>query len=275
MELTIGFSTCPNDTFMFDALVNHKIDTKGLTFNVILADIEELNRLAFKREIDVCKLSYHAYSYVANDYAILNAGSALGRKNGPLLIARKDKNVTDYLKLKVAIPGEYTTAHLLLKYLYPEIKHKEVNLFSDIENAVIEGIVDAGVIIHENRFTYQQKGLVKLADLGEEWEEQTGLPIPLGCIGINRKLPKEIQKILDNALLESVQYAYKHPDSSNDFVKKHAQELEADVIRKHIELYVNQFSVALGDEGKQNIRSFFRKMVEKDLVPDCGEDLFV
>ncbi|NPA67069.1 MAG: 1,4-dihydroxy-6-naphthoate synthase, partial [Chlorobi bacterium] len=213
MKLTLGFSTCPNDTFIFDAAVHHKIDTEGVEFELFLGDVEELNRKAFDAEIDITKLSYHAYAYAAENYVLLNSGSALGRNNGPLLISKKKIYPDEVDDLKIAIPGKYTTANLLLGIAYPYAKNKIPYLFSDIEDAVVDEEVDAGLIIHENRFTYEAKGLKKIKDLGEYWETLTGKPIPLGGIVINRRHPKDLQLKISNIIKRSIEYAYENPQS--------------------------------------------------------------
>ncbi|HEY4784650.1 MAG TPA: 1,4-dihydroxy-6-naphthoate synthase, partial [Bacteroidales bacterium] len=193
MQLKLGFSTCPNDTFMFDAMVNKRVDTEGLSFVTELTDIEQLNQFAESSEFDVIKISYAAYPYVSEDYQILNSGSALGYANGPLLVSKTTVTPDMVKGLHVAIPGKKTTANLLLSVAYPGIKSKTVVLFSDIEDTVLEGKADAGLLIHENRFTYEERGLKKIADLGTWWEEQTGLPIPLGGIMVKRSLPQSVK----------------------------------------------------------------------------------
>ncbi|MCD6556516.1 MAG: 1,4-dihydroxy-6-naphthoate synthase, partial [Bacteroidales bacterium] len=257
MKLTLGFSTCPNDTFIFDAAVHHKIDTEGIEFDLILDDVEELNQSAFKGEIDITKLSYHAYAYVANNYLILNSGSALGNNNGPLLISKRKIYSDEVNELKIAVPGKYTTANLFLGIAYPDAKNKTPYLFSDIEDAVSDEEVDAGLIIHENRFTYQAKGLKKIIDLGEYWENMTKMPIPLGCIVINRKHGKDLQLKISNIIKRSIEYAYKKPASSLEYIKQYAQETDAEVMKKHIDLYVNEFSLDLGQEGKKAIKTLY------------------
>jgi 1,4-dihydroxy-6-naphthoate synthase len=250
MHLTLGFSPCPNDTFIFDALVNNKIDTKGLTFDTQLEDVETLNRWALQGKLPVTKLSFAVYLKVKDRYELLNNGSALGRGCGPLLIAREPIALAELPKCNIAIPGENTTANLLFSIAYPEARQKQVMLFSDIENAVLEGRVDAGVIIHENRFTYQQKGLVKIIDLGEYWEKTTGSPIPLGGIFIRKDLPADVKQQVDALIHESLEYAYRHYPQLSTYVKQHAQEMDEQVMRQHIDLYVNDFSLGLGVEGK-------------------------
>ncbi|TWW02079.1 1,4-dihydroxy-6-naphthoate synthase [Chitinophaga pinensis] len=250
MELTLGFSPCPNDTFIFDAMVNNKIDTKGLTFNTQLEDVETLNKWAMQGRLAITKLSFGVYQKVKDQYELLNSGSALGRGCGPLLIAKKDIPQEEIKNCKIAIPGENTTANLLFSIAFPEAKNKEVLLFSDIENAVLDGRVDAGVIIHENRFTYQQRGLVKIIDLGEYWESTTGSPIPLGGIFIRKDIPDHIKQEIDQLIHDSLQYSFKHYPQLSSYVTAHAQEMDEKVMRQHIDLYVNDFSLGLGETGK-------------------------
>ena len=275
MKLTLGFSTCPNDTFIFDALVNNKIDNEGLQFDVKMADVEELNKNAFSENIDVTKLSYHAFAYISDKYKLLTSGSALGRKNGPLLISKKKIYPDEVNDLVVAIPGKYTTANLLFGIEFPKVKEIKEYLFSDIEEAILDGEVDAGVIIHENRFTYQKKGLRKIVDLGELWEEKTNYPIPLGGIVIHRKFDEEVQVKMNRVLKRSIQFAFENPKSTWSFVKKHAQEMEDSVINQHIELYVNQFTSELGEEGKKAIKTLFGKATHLGLFESVSNDIFV
>ena len=257
MKLTLGFSPCPNDTFIFDALVHHKIDTEGLEFDVVFADVEQLNKWAFQAKLDVAKLSFNAFTKCISEYVLLDSGSALGRNCGPLLI--KKPNVALTSKSKIAIPGKYTTANLLLSISNPEYFNKVEVLFSEIENEILSGNVDAGLIIHENRFTYQQKGLEKVKDLGEFWHQKTGLPLPLGGIVVKRVLPFEIQKKMERVLRKSVEYAFENRQSSLEFVSCHAQEMERDVIDAHIALYVNSCSVSLGEQGRKAVQLLFEK----------------
>ncbi len=267
MNLTLGFSTCPNDTFIFDAMVNGKIDLEGLRFELHLADVEELNRMAFKASLDITKVSYHAFAYLSEAYQLLTAGSALGYGNGPLLISKHKIYPDEVNDLKIAIPGKYTTANLLLSIAYPNLKNKTEYLFSDIEEAILSGEADAGLIIHENRFTYHSKGLKKIVDLGEYWEQQSGLPIPLGGIIVRRTLPQEIRLTINRVLRRSVEYAFQNPDDSLAYVRKHAQSMDEAVIRSHIQLYVNDFSLDLGTKGKEAITSLYGKSIEKLLFP--------
>ena len=257
MRLSLGFSSCPNDTFIFDAMVHHKIDTEGLEFEVCYADIEKLNKWAFNRKLDITKLSYNAFTNCIDDYVLLDSGSALGNNCGPLLIKKPENILTS--KSRIAIPGKYTTANMLLSIALPKNKNKVELLFSKIENYVLNNKVDAGLIIHENRFTYEDKGLEKVIDLGDFWESKTGLPIPLGGIVIKRNITLEIQQKVERVLRKSVEYALKNPNSSADYVSCHAQEMEKEVTDAHIDLYVNKYSISLGEEGRKAVKLLFQK----------------
>lgn len=258
ITLPIGFSPCPNDTFIFDALVHGKIDTGTLRFEPVMADVEELNRRAFSQQaLPITKLSYHALGYLLPHYQLLRAGSALGYNCGPLLIARRPMSRTEIGKAQIAIPGNYTTAHFLLRLAYPEVRGQREMLFSDIEDAVLSGEVDAGLIIHENRFTYAERGLVQLCDLGEYWETQSNLPIPLGGIAVQRKLPPTIQQQVAQLLRQSIEYAFQNPADVMPFVRQHAQTMHDDVMRQHIALYVNDNTIDLGDTGERAVRHLF------------------
>ena len=257
MKLTLGFSPCPNDTFIFDALVHHKIDTEGLEFEVVFADVEQLNKWAFEGRLAITKLSYNAFTHCVNDYALLDSGSALGNNCGPLLI-KKPTTILN-TESKIAIPGKYTTANMLLGIAFPEHQNKVEILFSEIEIELLKGNVDAGLIIHENRFTYKEKGLEKVKDLGEFWEEETGLPIPLGGIVVKRNLPFEVQQKIERVLRRSVEYAFANPNSSAEYVKGHAQEMKKEVVDAHIALYVNDYSISLGSQGRKAVEKVFEK----------------
>lgn len=274
MKLTLAISTCPNDTFVFDALVHHKIDTEGLTFDLHLADVEELNKLALESSVDITKLSYHAYAYVANSYLILNAGSALGRGNGPLFVSKKKIYPDEVGDITVAIPGRHTTAAMLMQLAFPTVKQVKEYLFSDIEGAILDNEVDAGVLIHEGRFTYQKKGLQLIADLGERWESRSKQPIPLGSIAIKRSIPAEVRQKFDRVLRRSVEFAIDNPNESSSFVRQYAKEMDEDVIQKHIALFVNQSTVDLGKEGKEAVRVFFSAAREINAIPELPEQLF-
>ncbi|MFD1164135.1 menaquinone biosynthesis family protein [Sphingobacterium daejeonense] len=287
MELTLGFSPCPNDTFIFDALIHDKINCEGLQFHVEYHDVETLNAKAFRGDLDITKLSYHAFAYAVEDYELLDAGSALGFGVGPLLICKdKDlaaelsqyvgKDLPEKLKdLKVGIPGKYTTANFLLGLAFPELQQKEIMVFSEIEKSLLDGTIDVGLIIHENRFTYMDKGLYKIVDLGDYWEQTTGSPIPLGGIVIKRSLPEEVKNKVNRLIAESVKFGFDHPKSGLEYIRSHAQEMEESVMYKHIELYVNKFSENLGDEGKKAINQMFEKARELNLVPSTEKNLFL
>lgn len=275
MKLTLGFSPCPNDTFIFDALVNKKIDTQGIDFEVAYADVEKLNRWAMEGKLDITKLSFHAYAYCIQNYVLLNSGSALGNNCGPMLIARNPLRTEDINIAKIAIPGKMTTANFLLGILYPQAKNKVEKVFSAIEGDVLNGNVDMGLIIHENRFTYQKKGLHKVTDLGEEWETKTHSPIPLGGIFIKRSIGTEIQHKVDSLIRQSIEFAFANPDSSRDYVKQHSQEMEDNVIEQHINLYVNKYSVNLGEDGKRAIETLFEIGKENNIIPQHNLALFL
>ena len=281
MTLTLGFSPCPNDTFIFDALIHHKIDTEGLDFEVSYDDVETLNQKAFRGELDITKLSYHAFAYVADSYVLLDSGSALGFGVGPMLICKGDSEKLRLelekpdTQLKIGIPGKYTTANFLLGLAFPEALNKQELVFSDIENAVLDGRVDVGLIIHENRFTYQDKGLKKIIDLGDFWEKETGLAIPLGGIVANRTLPLDVQHKINRVLRRSVEFAFSNPKSGLEYIRSHAQEMSEEVMYKHIDLYVNKYSVELGEEGKKAIKLLFDTATEKNVISEIKEDLFL
>lgn len=259
MKLSLGFSPCPNDTFIFDAMVNGKIDTKGLEFEYILEDVETLNRWAEEGKLDITKLSYNSFLHVVNNYALLHSGSALGKGVGPLLIAKQPIRLSEIPELKIAIPGFNTTANLLLSLAFPAAKSKQELIFSEIEEAVLSGKYDAGLIIHESRFTYAQKGLTKLIDLGDWWENETNAAIPLGGIVIRRSIDKELAATVDSIIKQSVEYSWKHYPALAPFVIRHSQEMEEDVMRKHINLYVNEYTTDLGNDGRNAIQTLFNK----------------
>ncbi|MCD8103038.1 MAG: 1,4-dihydroxy-6-naphthoate synthase [Alistipes sp.] len=251
MKLRLNISPCPNDTFMFDALVNGRIDTRGLEFEVEYHDIERLNLLALDSRVDITKVSYAVLPLITDMYTLLDAGSALGRGNGPLLVSGGE--VDTARPLRIAVPGLNTTANLLMERLYPGQRDKHEVLFSEIAEAVAAGRYDAGVLIHEGRFTYADKGLVQVGDLGLMWEERTGLPLPLGAIVASRSLPDETVRLAGELVRESVLYALGNPDASRRYVRSYARELDPTVIDSHISLFVNDFSVALGDIGRQAV----------------------
>lgn len=257
MKFTLGFSPCPNDTFIFDALVNHKIDTGGFEFDVMLEDVQTLNEWARKGKLDISKISYGVLPLVAEKYIVLNSGGALGKGVGPLLITKPSAEKKRVEEMRIAIPGINTTAHMLFSLAYPGAKQKEFMVFHEIEDAVLNGKVDAGVIIHENRFTYQDKGLEKIMDLGAYWEETIRVPIPLGGIVMKKSFAKNDQQKINELIQKSVRYAFDNYPQLTDYVKMHSQEMSEDVMRKHIDLYVNNYSVDLGEEGKKAVEKLW------------------
>jgi 1,4-dihydroxy-6-naphthoate synthase len=278
MKFTLGFSPCPNDTFIFDALVNKKIDTEGFEFETVLADVETLNQWALEGKLAITKLSFPAFFRSLQHYTLLNAGSALGKGVGPLLITDSAQELSDddVNQASVALPGIHTTANLLFSYAYPGATDKTFMLFSSIEEALLNKETDLGVIIHENRFTYQQKGLYKVKDLGEYWEEKTELPIPLGGIAITQSVKRSVALKINGLIRKSLEYAFKNYPLIPDYVKQHSQEMSEDVMRQHIDLYVNNYSLDLGDEGRIAIESLHEVFLElHDLETDDEDVLFL
>ena len=277
MRLSLGFSPCPNDCFMFDAIVHERIDLEGLTFAVGMADVEALNRSAFAGVADVTKLSYHAYAYCARDYVLLDAGSALGRNCGPLLVSKRSIARAEVAAgaLRIAIPGKYTTANFLLGLAFPAAQDTTELVFSEIEPALLAEAYDAGLLIHENRFTYEARGLKKIIDLGEFWEGQTGAPIPLGGVVIRRSLPDGVKGAMNRVLRRSVEYAFAHREASVPFVRAHAQEMSDAVMYRHIDLYVNEYSVDLGEEGRRAVETLFARALAGGIIPAANADLFL
>ena len=258
MKLTLGFSPCPNDTFIFDALVNKKINIEGLEFEVVLEDVETLNKWSFEKKLDITKLSYPAFFQNLDKYVLLNSGAALGKGVGPLLISKVKSQNLKIETNSIALPGENTTANLLFSFAYPEAKNKKHMIFSAIEDSVLNEQTELGVIIHENRFTYQQKGLHKVTDLGEYWEGKMKAPIPLGGIAVRRSIDKETSLKIDKLIRKSIEFAFSNYPLITQYVKQHSQEMSEDVMRQHIELYVNNFSIDLGNDGKQAIETLYK-----------------
>lgn len=267
MIIKTAISTCPNDTFAFDALLHKKIDTGNFNFIPHLMDISELNQAAINEEYDVIKVSFNAYRHIAHKYVLLNSGSALGCHNGPVLISKNKVDINTVSGLRIAVPGKYTTANLLLKYAFPKVKHTDMYLFSDIEDAVISGKADAGVLIHENRFTFEERGLHKIADLGEIWQKTTKLLIPLGGIAVKRNLEKENIKTLNKLMRQSVEYAERKPKDSLTFIKQHAVNLSDVIIYKHIKTFVNSQTILLNDKAKKAIIELLSIPLEGSFSP--------
>ena len=275
LTLETGYSPCPNDTFIFHAMTHGLVDTEGMSFAPALADVEELNHRAFAKTYPVTKLSYHALAHLQDRYRLLDAGSALGEGIGPLLIARAQLDRRALLAAPIAIPGEFTTAAFLLRLAYPEARDLRSYVFDEIEGAIRAGEVGAGVIIHENRFTYAERGFELLLDLGEYWERSTALPIPLGGIAVRRDLPASEQRRVGRVLRRSVEYALAHPTASAEYVAAHAQEMSPDIQYRHIRTYVNDYSVSLGERGREAVATLFARAHERGVAAAPAPDLFV
>jgi 1,4-dihydroxy-6-naphthoate synthase len=261
--VSLGYSPCPNDCFIFDAIANHKIVSDKIEFDIVLEDVETLNKRAINssaKKLDVSKLSFATLLKSEEEYSLADSGAALGKNCGPLLICKEQPTemLSRINEISIAIPGINTTANLLLKFAFPNAKNKVEMVFSEIENSVLNGKTESGLIIHENRFTYHKKGLKKVVDLGEYWQEKTNLPIPLGGIGISNSLEDSIKFEVQRMIKESINFAFNNPESSKKYVLEHSQEMENDVIEQHIKLYVNNYSVSLGDEGKKAIDYLFK-----------------
>ncbi len=272
--LTLGYSPCPNDTFIFYALVHGKIPLDRLSFEERLDDVETLNRLALRAELDITKISFHAFAHLRDNYALLRSGSAIGKGCGPLVVAKEEVALTDLHLKKIAIPGELTTAFLLLRLFDPRIRHVVSMPFHQIMRSVCDGSADAGLIIHESRFTYQDFGIRKIIDLGDWWERSTGYPIPLGGIIIKRTLGMELSSLVEEKIRESIRYARRHPEEPREYIRTHAQELDDAVICQHIALYVNDYSLDIGTDGEQAIRLLFSEAERKGLIPHSRQDIF-
>lgn len=282
MKYSLGFSPCPNDTFIFDALVNGKIDTKGLQFEFVMEDVETLNQWAFDRKLDITKLSFNTILKTLKDYVLLDSGSALGSGVGPLLITKhkldinNENDLEEYLTdASIAIPGENTTANLLLTLAFPNAKHKKEIVFSEIEQEVLNNRFDCGLVIHESRFTYAERGLHKLLDMGEWWEQQSGAAIPLGGICVRKDIPNDTARYIEQLIRESITYSWQHYPELSDFVKINAQEMKEDVMRKHIELYVNDYTTSLGDTGRKAIGTLITKAVAAGMLHNTPETIFI
>ena len=288
MQVSIGFSPCPNDTFIFDALVNKKIDTEGIEFEAVLEDVETLNKWALNGKLPVTKLSYGVLPLVIDRYILLNSGSALGRGLGPLLISNlpvrqagkeqgilnKEQGTRNVESYTIAIPGEHTTAHMLFSMAYPAAKNKIFMRYDEIENFVLQN-KGLGVIIHENRFTYEQKGLFKITDLGDYWERKTGNPIPLGGIVVKRNTDTVVQQKIDRLIKKSIEFAFSNYPVLNDYIRDHSQEMSEEVMRKHIELYVNEYSLDLGNIGKTAVKKMITVYNETNQQKISTENIFV
>lgn len=278
--ITLGFSPCPNDTFIFDALVNQKIDTGAFKFNYVLEDVETLNQWAEQGKLEVTKLSYNAFLKLTDKYSLLDSGSALGRGVGPLLISKYPLPDTDKLETiinesRIAIPGRNTTANLLFSLAFPNAMQKTEVVFSDIENKVLNNEFDLGLIIHESRFTYQEKGLHKWMDMGDWWESTTGAAIPLGGIAVRKDLPYEQSKQIEALIRASLMYSRQQYPNLSEFIIGHAQEMSEDVMRHHIELYVNEYSESLGENGRKAVKTLFESAYSNGLIGQPAVDFMI
>lgn len=273
-KLKLSFSTCPNDTFMFHGLVSNKIETE-FEFDTMLTDIEDLNKMALNHENDITKISFSALGNLLDEYVLLRSGAALGRGCGPVVVAKDKEEFNNLNSGKIAIPGINTTAALLIR-LYGGSDLELVSMpFYEIMPSVEKGDVDLGVIIHEGRFTYQNFGLIQCLDLGQWWEDYSGLPIPLGGIAAKRSLGKEVIKKIENKLSESIKSAFENPMESKEYIKKYAQEMDDKVIDEHIKLYVNNFSIDLGEEGEKAVKKLFNEACEKGIIDLKGNEIFI
>jgi 1,4-dihydroxy-6-naphthoate synthase len=275
-QLDIGFSSCPNDTFIFYGLIKGGIGSNKFIFRERIEDIETLNRLALKGHLDVVKVSIHATGYLLREYKLLRSGAAVGRGCGPLIVVKEEFDIEDLIGRRIAIPGRLTTAALLLGLFNKDLIKNTIEMpFFRIMESVKKGVVDAGVIIHEGRFTYPLYGLRLIVDLGQWWEEETGLPIPLGGIMVKSTIPKDEMLEIENLIKKSIQFAYSNPPGLKKYIKSYAQELSDDVIDKHIQTYVNDFTLQLGEEGEEAIRRLLLKASEEGLIPIFKEGIFM
>jgi 1,4-dihydroxy-6-naphthoate synthase len=271
--LTIGYSPCPNDTFIFYALIHGKVTVPGITFREQLEDVETLNRMALENRLDLTKISYHALGHLRESYALLRSGGALGRGCGPLIVARPGTMLADLKHGTIAIPGKLTTAYLLLRLFDPSIENVEVMTFDRIMDAVSGGAVTAGLIIHESRFTYPLYKLEKLLDLGAWWEQHSALPIPLGGILGRRSLGRDLLLRIEAGIRESVRYAYAHRSEVMGYCGMHSQEMDPAVMKSHIDLYVNDFSLDLGQEGLAAVHRLFYEAEDRGIFPSSDKPL--
>ena len=278
-SLTLGYSPCPNDTFIFYALIHDKIDTKNLKFKETLLDVETLNQKALHTELDLTKISYHAFGHMRKNYCLLRAGGALGRGCGPLVIAKNEYAMEELRGKKIAIPGKLTTAYLLLQLYNPDFRLQTSDLlvmpFNKIMDSIVNEEVDAGLIIHESRFTYPSYGLKQIIDLGEWWEKQTGHPIPLGGIAAKRSLGEGLNKKINKTIKSSIEYAFSNRSEPMDYIKKHSQELSDEVINQHINLYVNNYSLDVGQDGEKAVIALLSRAEEAGIIPKVKQEIFV
>lgn len=273
-SLSLGYSPCPNDAFIFYALAHGKIPLEGFSVAERLEDVETLNRMAAGLELDITKVSFHAYGHLRDHYALLRSGGALGKGCGPLVVARKEMDAVDLRRQRIAIPGRWTTAFLLLRLFEPGIQNVIEMPFHKIMDSVRCGETDIGLVIHEGRFTYQAFDLREILDLGDWWERHTGYPIPLGGIIMRRHLYGDLSHLMEEKIRQSIRYAWNHPVETREYINRHAQELEESVTRRHIALYVNEYSMDIGKDGEQAVRRLFSEAEKKGLIPASRFDIF-
>ncbi len=277
--ISLGYSPCPNDTFIFYALIHGKIDTQKLRFQETLLDVETLNQKALNTELDITKISYHAFGYLREKYRLLRAGGALGRGCGPLVVSKNEYTMQELRGKKIAIPGRLTTAYLLLQIFDPAFGHQPSSIvvmpFHQIIEAVANEEVAAGLIIHESRFTYPSYGLKEIIDLGQWWEKETGLPIPLGGIIAKHSLGESLLEHINKMLRESVEYAFANRSKPMNYIKKHSQEMSGDVINQHINLYVNDYSIDIGQEGEKAVAGIISRAEDAGIIPKTGQPVFI
>lgn len=276
MSISLAYSPCPNDTYIFEAIAMQRLPS-AFHYDIHLDDVQALNNDALIKKYDVTKVSFGAYPFIADEYEIIDAGAALGYDCGPLLISKEPiKDESEFINpLKIAIPGKYTTANLLLSIIFPNARGKEEMIFSEIEAAVMSGKTDAGLIIHENRFTYQEKGLHLVLDLGAYWQRRHRLPIPLGCIVVRRSLPLDLKLEIEFQIRKSIQHARNNERLAMPYIAANAQEMDASVVKQHIELYVNEFSITLGDFGRLAVEFLFEKGVKAGILPALKQPIFL
>ncbi len=260
MQLSLGFSPCPNDTFIFNALVNGILRPMGLSVQPCLHDVETLNQMAFEERLDISKLSFFAWLKARKNYRLLSSGGALGYGCGPILISKNKLNHGDVAKCRVVLPGEWTTAHLLFRLWAPDADQRFFTSYDQIFDAVASGRADCGVIIHESRFTFEQAGFLAVVDLGQWWEQETGLPIPLGCIAVHKRVPVMVIDQLEILIRQSIQIARDDPDATLGYVRQYAQEMTPEVLRAHIDMFVNEFSLDLGATGRQAVKTLAERV---------------
>lgn len=273
--LSLGYSPCPNDTFIFYALTHGRIATPGFSVAEQLADVETLNQLAIDGQLDLTKISYHALGHLRDRYVLLHSGGALGRGCGPLVIAPEETSMQALHGKRIAVPGKLTTANLLLQLYGTGFDNLLVVPFDQIMPSLNRGEADAGVIIHESRFTYRESGFHEILDLGAWWESDTGLPIPLGGILARRDLGSETIRAVDEAIGASLEYAREHASEPRGYIRDHAQELDDQVIDAHIDLYVNDFTLDLGEQGVAAVKTLLGRAEERGLIPACSKPLFI